>query len=106
MATVEQLIEEAKKQVKTWYSPSKPTQRGWVEQSVRNACSPERKDSYTKVFVLEGGEPKGTVIANYHAEVVMAFDMHFTQMKMYRLAPHGYEFDPEMICPIVEYGRK
>jgi len=94
--TMEELIERAKAQVKAWYSPRNPTKREFIETDcVHLIPTPEHQNKgKCKIFILEGGEPKGTVIANYHDGTVVTFDYMFKRMKIYRLernSIHLYE---------------
>ena len=81
------MIERAKAQVKEWYSPRAPTKREFIETNCVHMItdSGTQNKGACKIFILEGGEPKGIVIANYHDRTVIAFGIYFQRMKIYRL---------------------
>jgi len=81
---IEKLIEKAQKQVLDWYNPK--TTRGWIEVSSDSVKSPRfDMQNITKMFILEGGEPKGIVIVNYFMGIVIAFDASMIRNKVYKL---------------------
>lgn len=90
--TMEEAIEKAKKQVKDWYNPDTP--RVFVETSCAYSI-PENGRVYLKVFVLAGGEPKGTVIVNYHDWVVIAFNLGYTKMTIYNIPHNGIPYSEQ-----------
>jgi len=84
---IEKLIDKAKKQVINWYNPK--TTRRWIEISSDSIILPipriTEAQNITKMFVLEGGEPKGIVIVNYFMGIVIAFDSYMRRNKVYQL---------------------
>ena len=84
---IEKLIEKAQKQVLDWYNPK--TSRKWIEVSSDSIISPRPRiieaQNITKMFILEGGEPKGLVFVNYFMGIVIAFDSSMRRNKVYQL---------------------
>ena len=93
--TMEEAIERAKKQVKDWYNPDTP--RVWIENECNyNLPQYSNDGGYLKIFVLQGGEPKGVVIANYHIRVVVALSIWYNDIKMYRVARNCMPYDEQV----------
>ncbi len=80
-ARMEELIEMAKQQAKDWYIPD--TNREWIETQIWSY--PPEGGELTKIFILKGGEAKGTVLANYRFGTVIAYDMDFKKTRTYRV---------------------
>lgn len=84
---MEVAIEQAKQCVMALYGISPDSSRKWLESTVEN-CSEKAKcnDNHkVRTFVLEGHPVKGTIIANYGQEVVIAFDMFMRQQEEWRI---------------------
>jgi hypothetical protein len=92
--TMEEAIEKAKKQVKDWYTPD--TKRVWIENIFAYSIPENNNRIMLKVFALSGGEPKGTVIANYHDWVVIAFNFGYTKMKIYNIPHSGMPYSEQV----------
>ena len=74
---MKELIDGAKNLVKAWYD--KDTKRGFIKTEIWSASNqyPGRKaGSLTELYVLEGGEAKGTIIADHFNGVVVAYDKY------------------------------
>lgn len=73
---MKELIEEAKKQVIEWYNPGTP--RKFIKTQIWSASKqfPDQKEpgALTELYVLEGGEAKGTILVDYYNGVVLAYD--------------------------------
>lgn len=81
---MEDMINDAKKQILDWYNPE--TDRKFIESSIWSA-SPQFGDgagSLTKLFVLQGGEAKGTILADYFNRIVIAYDRTFNEIRAWR----------------------
>lgn len=90
---MKELIEEAKKQVKNWYNPDTP--RKFIKTQIWSASRefPGKSGSLTELYILEGGEAKGTIIADYFNGVVTAYDKFhinvLTRRTMFNDRRHG-----------------
>jgi hypothetical protein len=78
---MEALIDKAKRQVKNWYNIQTP--REWIETDVWSV--PPDGGQVTRIIILRGGEPKGTIIANYAFGVVVCWDMCFNQSRIFKM---------------------
>jgi hypothetical protein len=81
---MEKMIKDAKKQILAWYNPE--TDREFIESSTWSASPQygEGSGSLTKLFVLQGGEAKGTILADYFNRVVIAYDRTFNEFRIWR----------------------
>lgn len=81
---MEKLINAAKEQILDWYNPE--TDRKFIESSIWSAFPQygEGAGSLTKLFVLQGGEAKGTILADYFNRVVIAYDRTFSEVRIWR----------------------
>jgi len=81
---LEKIIKDAKKQILAWYNPE--TDREFIESSIWSASPQygEGSGSQTKLFVLQGGESKGTILADYFNRVVIAYDRTFNEVRIWR----------------------
>jgi hypothetical protein len=81
---MEKMIKDAKEQILNWYNPK--TDRKFIESSIWSA-SPQYgigAGSLTKLFVLQGGEAKGTILADYFNRIVIAYDRTFNEIRVWR----------------------
>lgn len=78
------LIENAKRQVIEWYNPTTP--RKFIESCIWSASIEygEGVGSQTRLFVLQGGEAKGTILADYFNGVVIAYDRIFSEIRVWK----------------------
>lgn len=88
-ARMEALIKMAKEQAKEWYDPK--IDRKWIETEIWSY--PPEDGELTKIFVLEGGEAKGTVLASYRFGTVIAYDMYFKKTRTYRVYNNEERYD-------------
>jgi hypothetical protein len=82
---MEEMIESAKKQVLSWYNLD--TKREFIETSIWSASdqfNSHKAGNLTKLFVLSGGEAKGTIIADYFNGIVIAYDRTFNNIRIFR----------------------
>lgn len=91
--SMDDAIERAKKQVKDWYSPD--TKRIFISTECAYSIPEDDHGVMLKVFVLSGGEPKGTIIVNYHDFIVIAFNLGYTKMKIYRVTYNGIPYEEQ-----------
>ncbi len=81
---MEEIIKKAKEQVLNWYNPE--TDRAFIETSIWSASPDygEGSGNLTKLFILQGGEAKGTILADYFNGTVIAYDRTFSQTRIWR----------------------
>lgn len=77
---MKELIADAKKQVIDWYNPK--TTRKFIKTQIWSASRefPGKNGCLTELYILEGGEAKGTIVADYYNGVVTAYDMYHTKV--------------------------
>ena len=82
LAEMQELIDDAKKQVIEWYNPQ--TKRHFIKTQIWSASYewPEQRHpgELTELYVLDGGEAKGTIIADYYNGVVTCYDKYHTKV--------------------------
>ncbi len=79
-AEMKELIADAKQQVIDWYNPK--TTRKFIKTQIWSASREfyEKSGCLTELYILEGGEAKGTIIADYYNGVVTAYDIYHTKV--------------------------
>jgi len=83
-AEMNEMIEEAKKQVIEWYNSGTP--RKFIESSLWSASLQHGEGSgyLVKTIILEGGEPKGTILVNYFTKTVIAFNKNYNKIRTWK----------------------